>query len=239
MRCGKCGREAASANEVRACYGGADQAHGVSDKFTDSGMHEVSGDGPFNPPSEKQVDYLLGLQESRVLPDGYKAVTRGEAFLMERPTVSSAIELLKHCQKGDSGNRQKSWDNIPEGRYALYKPGPDDTPGAYSYVDRQDLVPPSYGKWMFYQVDKPTEGRWKGYTFVKMLIGAPGSYRKESLKVGAAMKVLERINEDPKKAMLDYGLQSGVCGRCSSPLTDPDSLARGIGPKCAAKSGWF
>jgi hypothetical protein len=29
----------------------------------------------------------------------------------------------------------------------------------------------------------------------------------------------------------------GVCGRCARPLTDPESIARGIGPDCLAKMG--
>lgn len=225
MRCGKCGAEAASVDEVKACYGGVGDAHKpLGDKFTDDGLKEVKEDEPFNPPSEKQVDYLLGLQDSRIHPEGYKPLTRGEAYLTERPDISSRIELLKYCQKKDAGSHQRKWENIPEGRYALYA---EAGPGYKT------------GSWKFYQVDKPKEGRWAGYTFVKVLIGAPGSYRKESVGMSRAMDVLAAIDKDPKQAMVDYGLQSGVCGRCSSPLTDPDSLARGIGPKCAAKSGWF
>lgn len=29
----------------------------------------------------------------------------------------------------------------------------------------------------------------------------------------------------------------GVCGRCCRPLTDPESIARGIGPECIKKMG--
>lgn len=31
----------------------------------------------------------------------------------------------------------------------------------------------------------------------------------------------------------------GQCGRCARPLTDPESIARGIGPECASKMECF
>src|ERR1700752_4765990 len=31
----------------------------------------------------------------------------------------------------------------------------------------------------------------------------------------------------------------GTCGRCARPLTDPQSIARGIGPECASKMECF
>jgi hypothetical protein len=212
MRCGKCGRDAASVSEVKACHDGATDAHG---KFVESGLFKVTGE-PDNPPTKPQVDYLLGLQEERIVPDGYTMKTEAEVWLMERPEVSAQINMLKLAQKKDSGKSQPEW-TMPAGRYALK----DD-------------------EWAFYEVNKPTEGRWAGYTFIKRLVGAPGQYQKYPIEAAAKRNaLLERIERDPKQAMIDYGLQSGVCGRCSSPLTDPVSLERGIGPKCASKDGWF
>jgi hypothetical protein len=43
---------------------------------------------------------------------------------------------------------------------------------------------------------------------------------------------------DPEKAAKAYGLQTGVCSCCGRELTNPDSIARGIGPICADKFGW-
>lgn len=212
MRCGKCGRDARNVAEVRACHDGAVDAHG---KFVESGLVKVTGE-PDNPPSAKQVQYLLGLQKERVVPEGYRVKTEAEVWLMERPEVSAQINMLKLCQKKDSGKQQPEW-SMPAGRYALHWEGEG---------------------WWFYQVDKPSEGRWKGYTFVKRLIGAPGDYRKVPLNRDQADEALEAIDEDPRAAALDYGLQSGVCGVCSSPLTNEESLKRGIGPICAAKTGW-
>lgn len=43
---------------------------------------------------------------------------------------------------------------------------------------------------------------------------------------------------DPKAAAIAYGLKYGVCSCCGRELTDPVSVANGIGPICAEKFGW-
>lgn len=186
------------------------------------------------PPSDKQVDYLINiLQAERQLPDGYVVKTEDDARAMERDKVSGEITFLKTLPRkagGDGINRQWS---MPEGRYALHW----DEPGARGWTG-----------WHFYEVDKPTEGRWVGYTFIKRLIGAPGRYQKVDIKRSDRDEVLRAIDEDPKRAMVDYGKQAKVCGRCASPLSNDDkphphdgltSIQRGIGPVCMFKDGWF
>lgn len=43
---------------------------------------------------------------------------------------------------------------------------------------------------------------------------------------------------DPKAALEAYGKDTGICGICNRTLTDPVSIANGIGPICANKFGW-
>lgn len=43
---------------------------------------------------------------------------------------------------------------------------------------------------------------------------------------------------DPKAAAIAYGVQTGSCSCCGRELTDPASIAAGIGPICAKKFGW-
>jgi hypothetical protein len=44
---------------------------------------------------------------------------------------------------------------------------------------------------------------------------------------------IKGIVEDPYKAVTAYGLRTGVCACCGRMLTNPESIARGIGPICA------
>jgi hypothetical protein len=173
--------------------------------------------GPEWPPSAKQVDYVLGLQDERDLPDNWRVYGADELFNMEKDKVSAQITALKLLPKNANRATSRKQYNLPAGRYAIL------------HSER--------GDWWFFEVSKPTQGRWDGYTFIKRLIGAPGDYKKLDMSPAERAGWLDAIERDPKHAMIDYGLQSGVCGRCSSPLSDPTSLARGMGPDCA-KKGW-
>jgi Zn-finger protein len=46
------------------------------------------------------------------------------------------------------------------------------------------------------------------------------------------------IAKDPKAAAERHGILTGRCGKCGLKLTDPESVARGIGPICAKNFGW-
>ncbi len=235
VKCAHCKQHHPTVADVRACAEGRQPS---MPSPTCDGMGEGLKE-PMHPASERSKNYLLALQDERILPPDYRIKERAELDMMEWPDVSTTIDLLKACQRKEHGDKlsgQKKW-SMPEGRYALFTPGDDGV--SYSYVDRQDLVPMRKSKWDFYEVNKPTSGRWAGYTFITMLVGAPGDYRKVKMSKERREAILDAIDKDPKQAMVDYGLQSGVCGRCHSPLTDPDSLARGLGPVCAGKTGWF
>lgn len=87
----------------------------------------------------------------------------------------------------------------------------------------------------FYKVDRPTEGKWAGYVFVKHIVG--GDEIRLSRMAGAA--VLMKIETaGVAESSAAYGHEIGECGVCGRQLTNDDSRARGIGPKCASKNGW-
>lgn len=110
---------------------------------------------------------------------------------------------------------QQEAAEVPEGRYAIK--GED-------HVVR------------FYKVDRPTEGRWAGYVFVKI----QASDELHNLRSKASREdVLRRIAEaGVEESMRLYGLELGKCGHCGRTLTDEESRAYGIGPKCRAKMGF-
>lgn len=170
--------------------------------------------GPRNPASPEMKKYVFDLQDERVLPEQWTLYTDESLSLMERVEVHGVINALKVLPRKSTGSN--AW-TMPEGRYAL-----------------QDV-----DDWLFYQVDKPDKGRWAGYVFVKRLIGAPGHYKQFNVRNAAERNdILRKIEDDPKQAMVDYGLQSSECGRCHSPLTVKESRERGLGPVCAGKMGW-
>lgn len=85
----------------------------------------------------------------------------------------------------------------------------------------------------FYRVDRPTEGKWAGYTFLSVQASDDFWPIKNRDQKRA---ILELIEADPKAAGARYGQEIGRCWKCHRTLTDATSRANGIGPDCANKA---
>lgn len=93
------------------------------------------------------------------------------------------------------------------------------------------------------RIDKPTEGTYAGWIFVKdgSEYGQERKYGKQrpgGKYVGDIIDALRVILADPRAASAEYGRITSKCGLCGRTLEDVDSVARGIGPHCAKKAGW-
>lgn len=89
---------------------------------------------------------------------------------------------------------------------------------------------------LFYRVSQGKAGtKWAGRTFLDRVHGAPGDFKRVPVRGISAQSTLDHIASDTEGAASLFGRAHGVCGLCMSPLTDPESIARGIGPVCAAK----
>lgn len=85
----------------------------------------------------------------------------------------------------------------------------------------------------FFHVERPETGKWAGVTFLVKLHGDS----RERVNGLEKVQVLRAIAEDPTRAAALYGRRLGECPKCHKALTDPESIARGIGPKCAKHYG--
>lgn len=168
-------------------------------------------------PTIKQVEFIKQLITRTEDPDN-----RAEALLafedllrdgLDRKGASAHIDSLLERQRTKRTTEDRKFDQntVPAGRYALTTDG-DPT---------------------FYQVDRPTEGRWDGWTFVNLI--HPGGDRIRPIKGGERGKVLALLAENPTAYSAEYGKHTGTCGVCSRLLSDPESVARGIGPVCARR----
>jgi hypothetical protein len=105
-------------------------------------------------------------------------------------------------------------------------------PVAQVTAGRYCTINPATDKRHFYQVDAPTEGKWKGYTFLKELhIGGSDNGERSIRDREERTTILATIAADDE-ALARYGRETGTCGVCHRTLTDPDSVALGIGPIC-------
>lgn len=97
--------------------------------------------------------------------------------------------------------------------------------GRYAVEDDEGLLG-------FYRVRKMTEGRWAGRTF----LDRQASQEHFPVRFAAERaRVLKAIAQDVKAAAIRYGRELGVCSQCGRSLTNPDSIAAGIGPVCLAR----
>lgn len=171
------------------------------------------------PASPKALSYLHDLAVEHQVP-----ADRADrlAAILAAPTpnagdVSLWIDELKAApavQVAHTRNTLPPMPEVPAGHYA--------TP---SRTGNNDLD--------FWTVDRPTEGRWAGYTFVKRVIGG---HEDQSVRGSEARQALEAIvAEGLEQVARRYGQEIGRCGRCNRSLTDETSRAYGIGPDCRSK----
>jgi hypothetical protein len=90
------------------------------------------------------------------------------------------------------------------------------------------------GRTVFVKVDRPTEGRWAGYTFVRP---QRSDFFGDRFDRQTQAKVLATIAQDVTAHLIRYGVELGECGNCGRTLTDETSRAVGVGPDCRKRLG--
>lgn len=89
-------------------------------------------------------------------------------------------------------------------------------------------------------IEKPVDGKWEGWIFVRDAAEygnhtrygsqAPGKFYK-----GQIEDELRAILADPQAAAARYGQLTSTCGMCGRTLETEESVARGIGPVCSKR----
>jgi hypothetical protein len=214
--------EAEKAEAIRAQISGMTKARASRyiDRLVeilDEREPKTANAGTERPASKKQADFLRTLLDEREHPSPDRLRAKLDAGEIGSKQASSIIEDLLASRRLSVYR-----DDVPAGRYALT--GEDGTTD-------------------FYKVDRPTEGKWAGRVFARLLVASGGhgveSLREERVGRGQTAGVLDRIAEaGVQSAMERFGRELGSCGHCGRALTNAESIERGIGPVCAGKMGW-
>lgn len=102
-------------------------------------------------------------------------------------------------------------------------------PEAFKAVPAGHYALEQDGDITFVRVDRPQEGKWAGKVFVSLQHG--DDYSNMSRAAGFTM--LGRIlDQGVLECSTRYGRSIGRCGVCHRTLTNAESRAAGIGPKC-------
>jgi hypothetical protein len=204
-------------------------------------MPAVSTRNAALPATPGQVDYIKGLLDGKDLMASPRIFDQCNA--MDADEFAQHIESLKDRAATITRASASAW--IETLKQLPWKPrerkGPD-APDRGARVSTPDVPAGRYavetdeGHLAFYRVDRPTEGKWAGYTFVKVY-ASDELHRLPSR--AAADGVLRKIAEvGPETAMKRYGQEIGSCGHCGRTLTDETSRELGIGPVCREKMGF-
>lgn len=168
----------------------------------------------------ERVNALLAHLATEAAPEMaycYEPLTKAKASAF----IGWLFDLTPGAPKADAelpvtGDRPSA-EAVPAGRYAI-----DTEDGAVNAT-------------AFYKVDRPTEGKWAGFVFVKLMV----SDEEQRMSRAAGDAILRKIAAvGAEAAAARYGHELGECGLCGRTLTNDESRARGIGPICAAKAGW-
>jgi len=144
-------------------------------------------------------------------------------WAMSKDQASNAITVLKTCSPKtppvppcENGTAQVAAatndKEVPQGYYFI--------------------VDPTDGVEKFYRINKPQQGKWKGYTFVDVQ-ASDYFYPVKNRQHREA--ILAEIAKDPITATNQYGIRLGRCGVCGRTLTNRDSRLAGIGPICGPR----
>ncbi len=111
----------------------------------------------------------------------------------------------------------------------------DFQPMAMVTPDSKYAITGADGVLRFYNLRTGKKGQWKGVRFLDLLVGHPGDWASFPVKGLNRKFVMDEIAKNPKAAALRYAEEFTRCAVCDSPLSDPESIAAGIGPVCATR----
>lgn len=168
------------------------------------------------PATTKQETFIEDLLSQVELTDdqsreAWARLERGLTATTASRWIDRLLELRKQAKSQAPERVRPQMPDVPAGRYA---------------VEGDD------GELRFYRVDRPTEGRWAGYTFVRVQ-ASDDLHRLPSRATEAG--VLRKIAEDVRGAAIRYGREIGCCSRCGRTLTNNISRELGIGPVCGGR----
>jgi hypothetical protein len=177
--------------------------------------------------TEKQAAFVISIAKTREgvtdammeslrarLEQGFakRAASQFIGTYKDLPRKSQDAAKAEAIAPGASTEEIAKATEVPAGRYAVEDPAD--------------------GVLKFYRLDRPTQGKWAGYTFLKV----QASDELHSIRNRAHRdSIIAAIAVSPEAAATRYGQELGRCYACGRTLTDATSRDLGIGPDCRNK----
>src|SRR5262245_56062932 len=100
-----------------------------------------------NEATPAQIKYITDLVRKKDLDEDQLGWVERNIEKLDKKKASIVIDRLKNLKDRPIQKISEEWPEIPAGRYAVY--------------DEEDVL-------KFYQVDRPTEGKWAGMLFLSI-----------------------------------------------------------------------
>lgn len=178
-------------------------------------------------PTERQIRFIGALiAELEELSD---TEVKGRVMKVingyDVPTASKCIKALQIRKAQRLADRTASQPQVaPTNRY------PDVPAGHYATTSRT-----GNNDYDFWNVSRPTEGKWAGYTFIERVVGGHEDIKVRGAEARQALQAI--VDAGINEAGILYGQEVGSCFKCNTHLTRKYSRAMGYGPDCADKLG--
>lgn len=190
-------------------------------------LHDVKTQGDVRPapvvknpnaPSDAQLNYFTALVEGKVLSDEQRDHLRKMVPTLDKRTTSNLIQWMTGLP----------WAPRPKAVTTPQPQVPQILEGCYAIEHPKDKTI------RFYEVRKPSKGKWVGYVFLSQWSGENHIPIRDKQE---RELVYGEIAKNPMESLKRYGKEIGRCGHCRKQLTDETSREIGIGPVCRKALG--
>jgi len=164
--------------------------------------------------TSRQIGFMAKLSAERGLDFDAATWTEGFASREARAAIDGLLATPRKATARKAA--EPAATDVPAGHFAVP-----------SRTGANDLD--------FWLVQKPTEGRWAGYVFVKRVLGGHDPVSVRGAEAAAALAAISAAG--PLAAAAVYGQQIGQCSHCHRELTDVVSRFTGYGPTCRGHVG--
>lgn len=181
-------------------------------------------------PSEKQIDFILGLLKERVIEADVAEDFREKLPAMNKREASTLIETLLKLPKAPKAPKvhrpnptQAALAVVQKSKYAL----------PVSDISHLDLDFEVNGDLLFLEVRE-----YMGTLYMRRLTGNLGGFTRHKLSVQDVIDLSVVIRSNQYGYARLFGIHYSCCGSCGAELTDPVSRSLQLGPECRKKFGF-
>lgn len=163
------------------------------------------------PATENQLGFLNNLRRERGLAiETWREFSARNLSTRDASREIDALKATPRAANVDRAIRGGLFHDLPKSKYAIIEDGVR----------------------TFWEIKE-----FRGTTYLRLLVGAPGDFRRVRVEFPRTTRVVAEIRRDPHAAALAFAQHYTCCAVCGADLSDETSVALGLGPICRQRFG--